>query len=64
MIIDLNGKKFSITSAMGYTMIEKGTSLTVEEIINNTDLEMYKDKERMKEEENNNHKNGSEDYSI
>ena len=45
-------------------MIEKGTSLTVEEIINNTDLEMYKDKERMKEEENNNHKNGSEDYSI
>jgi len=64
LIIDLNGKKFSITSAMGYTMIEKGTSLTVEEIINNTDLEMYKDKERMKEEENNNHKNGSEDYSI
>lgn len=64
LTIKLNEKEFAITAAMGYTMIEKGSTRSVEEILNDTDLEMYKDKEKMKHGENNHHESGSEDYSI
>ncbi|MFZ3011890.1 MAG: GGDEF domain-containing protein [Minisyncoccia bacterium] len=64
LTIKLNEKEFAITAAMGYTMIEKGTPSAVEEILNHTDLEMYKDKERMKQKEISYPKSGLEDYSI
>ena len=58
--INLNGRDFSIAAAMGYTVVEKGESRNVTEILHEADLEMYKDKEKMKREE----KDIQEDYSI
>ena len=54
--INIGGKDFPITAAMGYVMVEKGSPETIDEILHAADLEMYKDKI--------NGKDIQEDYSI
>lgn len=58
--INLNGKDFLIAAAIGYTVVEKGETRNTTDILHDADLEMYKDKEKMKKEE----KSVQEDYSI